>query len=137
MRKYRYVGVCHIYFISDSQETTEMAAGTYKALMKGEKSGLETSSINYWGKADREKLPVLREYITNFVHPVFMYDSQVQIPVTAASLVSSNELAIQMGLPRKSVCGFPVIEHADFGKEVVKYSSDGKSFLSRKGYSYP
>jgi len=117
---------CATYFISDSQETTEMAAGTYKALMKGEKSGLETSSINYWGKADREKLPVLREYITNFVHPVFMYDSQVQIPVTAASLVSSNELAIQMGLPRKSVCGFPVIEHADFGKEVVKYSSDGK-----------
>lgn len=26
-----------------------------------------------------------------------------------------------MGLPRKSVCGFPVIEHADFGKEVVSY----------------
>ena len=26
-----------------------------------------------------------------------------------------------MGLPRKSVCGFPVIEHAEFGKEVVTY----------------
>ena len=48
----------------------------------------------------------------------------MKAPVTAASLVSSNELAIQMGLPRKSVCGFPVIEHADFGKEVVKYSQN-------------
>ncbi|MDE6169255.1 MAG: DUF87 domain-containing protein, partial [Acetatifactor sp.] len=29
-----------------------------------------------------------------------------------------------MGLPRKSVCGLPVIEHADFGKEVVSYTHE-------------
>lgn len=113
---------CAAYFLSDSQETAEMAAGTYKALMKGSKSGVETSAINYWGRQDKEKLPVLREYITNFIHPVFAYSTeQGYLPVTASSLLSSNELAIQMGLPRKSVCGFPVIEHADFGKEVVSY----------------
>ena len=119
---------CAAYIISDSMETTEMVAGTYKAIMKGEKSGVETSSINLWSNVipeEREKLPVLREYITNFIHPVFEYNSgNMKAPVTAASLVSSNELAIQMGLPRKSVCGFPVIEHADFGKEVVKYSQN-------------
>lgn len=115
---------CAAYFLSDSQETAEMAAGTYKALMKGSKSGVETSAINYWGRRDKEKLPLLRDYITNFIHPVFSYGSDnVALPVTASSLVSSNELAIQMGLPRKSVCGFPVIEHADFGKEVVSYSA--------------
>lgn len=113
---------CAAYFLSDSQETAEMAAGTYKALMKGSKSGVETSAINYWGIQDKEKLPVLRDYITNFIHPVFAYTTgQGYLPVTASSLLSSNELAIQMGLPRKSVCGFPVIEHADFGKEVVSY----------------
>jgi hypothetical protein len=41
---------CSAYFLSDSQETDEMAAGTYKALMKGEKSGVETSAINFWGR---------------------------------------------------------------------------------------
>lgn len=113
---------CATYFLSDSQETAEMAAGTYKALMKGSKSGVETSAINYWGRQDKEKLPILRDYITNFIHPVFAYTTeQGYLPVTASSLLSSNELAIQMGLPRKSVCGFPVIEHADFGKEVVSY----------------
>lgn len=113
---------CAAYFLSDSQETAEMAAGTYKALMKGSKSGVETSAINYWGRQDKAKLPVLRDYITNFIHPVFAYTTeQGYLPVTASSLLSSNELAIQMGLPRKSVCGFPVIEHADFGKEVVSY----------------
>lgn len=113
---------CAAYFLSDSQETAEMAAGTYRALMKGEKSGVETSAINFWGRPHTKQLPMLREYITNFVHPLFEYRSQsINLPVTASSLVSGNELAIQMGLPRKSVCGFPVIEHADFGREVVKY----------------
>ena len=113
---------CAAYFLSDSQETAEMAAGTYKALMKGSKSGVETSAINYWGRRDAAKLPILRDYITNFIHPVFAYPTvQGYLPVTASSLLSSNELDIQMGLPRKSVCGFPVIEHADFGKEVVSY----------------
>lgn len=114
---------CAAYFLSDSQETAEMAAGTYKALMKGEKSGVETSAINFWGRDKAAQLPMLREYITNFIHPVFAYRTEsATLPVTASSLVSGNELAIQMGLPRKSVCGFPVIEHADFGKEVVTYN---------------
>ena len=129
---------CATYFLSDSQETTEMAAGTYKALMKGEKSGIETSAINFWGRQNRKQLPMLREYITNFIHPVFEYQSASAIfPVTASSLISGNELAIQMGFPRKSVCGFPVIEHADFGKEVVKYHqhNDGRSFLLGKVFS--
>ena len=118
---------CATYILSDTQETAEMAAGTYKALMKGEKSGVETSAINFWGRQNKEQLPVLREYITNFIHPVFEYHSnKTTVPVTATSLVSSNELAIQMGLPRKSVCGLPVIEHADFGKEVVCYDEDYK-----------
>jgi hypothetical protein len=127
---------CAAYFLSDSQETAEMAAGTYKALMKGEKSGVETSAINFWGlgevkdhtklENDRKKL---YDCIKHFVHPVFKYPDKLlaelkysdELLVTASSLISGNELAIHMGLPRKSVCGFPVIEHADFGKEVVKY----------------
>lgn len=111
---------CAAYFLSNSQETVEMAAGTYKAIMRGKRSGIETSAINFWGRGSSDKLPVLREYLANLIHPVFVYRSaHSAIPVTAASLVSGNELAIQMGLPRQSVCGFPVIEHADFGKEIV------------------
>jgi hypothetical protein len=128
---------CAAYFLSDSAETTEMAAGTYKALMKGEKSGVETSAINFWGRKAKQ-LPMLREYITNFIHPVFEYRSASKvIPLNASSLVSGNELAIQMGLPRKSICGFPVIEHADFGKEVVKYDqrSDKADFVLGKVFS--
>lgn len=126
---------CAAYFLANNQETVEMAAGTYKALMKGERSGIETSAINVWSRNQSAQLPVLREYITHFVHPVFAYNAQMS--VSAASLVSSNELAVQMGLPRQSVCGFPVIEHAEFGKEPVTYSrsKSGRTFPLGKVFS--
>ena len=122
---------CGAYFLSESQESAEMAAGTYKALMRGEKSGIETSAINTWGRKNKNELPILRDYITSFIHPMFKYKTQnIVLPVTASTLVSGNELSIQMGLPRKSVSGFPVIEHAEFGKEVVSYSQNtsGRKF---------
>ncbi|MDR1531375.1 MAG: DUF87 domain-containing protein [Clostridiales bacterium] len=115
---------CAAYFLSDSHETAEMAAGTYKALMKGENSGVETSAVNFWG--ERDKVAALNDYVTNFLHPVFLYEQGGHIaPVTAAALVSGNELAIHMGLPRRSVCGLPVVERADFGKEVVRLDGGG------------
>lgn len=119
---------CAAYFLSDSQESAEMAASTYKALMKGENSGVEVSAVNFWGKPSAYKTKLIKEYVTNFIHPVFSYPSMSgNISVTPCSLVSGNELAIHMGLPRKSVCGLPVIEHADFGKEVVRYDNAASS----------
>lgn len=114
---------CAAYFLSDSPYGAEIAASTYKALMRGENSGVEVSAINSWGKADGDKTKIIRDYVTNFMHPVFSYSSPAgSIEVTPCALVSGNELALHMGLPRKSVSGFPVIEHADFGKEVVSYN---------------
>ena len=60
--------------------------------------------------------------------PVFRYNGVAgEIEVTPCSLVSGNELAIHMGLPRHSVCGLPVIEHTDFGKEIVTYDGTKQS----------
>lgn len=112
---------CAAYVMSDSQGTAEMVAGMYKALMKGSKSGVEASAINIWNvNKDKKKSTAVSDYVTNFLHPIFLQDAGEKfIPVSAASLISSNELAIEMGLPRKSVCGFPVIEHAIFGQEII------------------
>lgn len=116
---------CAAYFLSDDQYAAEVAASTYKALMRGENSGVEIAAINSWGQMQQPKTQLIAEYVKNFIHPVFRYSGAAgNIEVTPCSLVSGNELAIHMGLPRRSVCGLPVIEHADFGKEVVTY--DGK-----------
>ncbi|MFA9558148.1 ATP-binding protein [Evansella sp. AB-rgal1] len=114
---------CAAYFLSDNSYGAEIAASTYKALMRGENSGVEVSAINSWGKGNGATTSMVKKYVTNFVHPVFSYQSPAgSIPVTPCTLVSGNELAIHMGLPRRSVSGFPVVEHADFGKEVVSYN---------------
>lgn len=122
---------CAAYFLSADSSVSEVAAATYKALMSGENSGLEVSAINTWNKPQElisegvSQNELISQYVRNFIHPVFNYKiNGYSIPVMPTSLVSGNELAIHMGLPRNSVCGFPVIEHADFGKEVVKYDKE-------------
>lgn len=125
---------CAAYFLSDDQYASEVAASTYKALMRGENSGVEIAAINSWGKTEKDTTKLIGQYVTNFIHPVFRYESPVgNIEVTPCSLVSGNELAIHMGMPRRSVCGLPVIEHADFGKEVVTYDREEKGATIKLG----
>jgi len=131
---------CAAYFLSEDSSVSKVAAATYKALMSGENSGLEVSAINTWNEpqtalADAStKNMQIAKYVRNFIHPVFSYSiNGYDIPVTPTSLVSGNELAIHMGLPRNSVCGFPVIKHADFGKEIVKYNREDTDYTVHIG----
>ena len=123
---------CAAYFLSPSLNTSKVGAATYKSLMAGENTGLEISAINTWTKPLRnefDKNALVVDYVKSLIHPRFIYRNNfgVDITVSPASLVSSNELAIHMGLPRNSVPGFPVVEHIDFGKEIVKYDSNDES----------
>lgn len=134
---------CAAYFLSADSSVSKVAASTYKALMSGENSGLEVSAINTWNKPQTliaesiSQNEHIARYVRNFIHPVFSYSiSGYSIPVMPTNLVSGNELAIHMGLPRNSVCGFPVIEHADFGKEIVKYNQKSASDVVQLGKIY-
>lgn len=117
---------CAAYFLSEDSSASEMAASIYRALIGGENTGVEIAAINSWGIGERNKTSMIEKYIKNFMHPVFRYNGTIgSIEVTPSSMVSGNELSIHMGLPRKSVCGLPVVEHSNFGREVVNY--DGKA----------
>lgn len=110
------------YFLGESAAEAETAASMYRSLISGNQSGLEIAAINTW--TDEERVKDISKYVVNFMHPVFLYefaDSDVkrQTFVDATALASTNELAIQLGLPRKSVKGLPVIEHALFAQEVL------------------
>ena len=61
----------------------------------------------------------LTTYLSRFVHPQFIYGGDIL--VNAATSVSGKELGLHLGLPRSTVPGLPVIEHAEFGKEVNTY----------------
>ncbi|MCK1200865.1 ATP-binding protein [Streptococcus uberis] len=110
------------YFLSDDMTTAEIAASNYRSLMNGEHSGREVSAINSWRANNKDSLGNyfdLTTYLSRFVHPLFIYGGNVL--VNPATSVSGKELGLHLGLPRASVPGLPVIEHAEFGKEVNSY----------------
>lgn len=113
------------YFLGESASEAETAANMYYSLVSGNQSGLEIAAVNTW--TDEKRVKDISKYVINFIHPVFLYefaDSVVkrQTFVDATALSSTNELAIQLGLPRKSVKGLPVIEHASFAQEVLSHN---------------
>lgn len=119
------------YFIAESPAETETAANTYRSIMSGTQTGLERSAVNTWCD---EKAYEVKEYLTDFYHPVFeyhgfSYDQNRTLWVNPASLVSTNELAIHMGLPRHSVKGLPVVEHAVFGQEILTRKGNSDHFI--------
>lgn len=117
------------YFISDDMSAAEIAASNYRSLMNGENSGREVSAINSWRKTldNAESFNYLSTYLSRFNHPRFYYGVDYEEALTDASTwISGKELGIHMGLPRSTVSGFPVIKHAEFGKEVNTYNLFGK-----------
>jgi hypothetical protein len=106
------------YFISDDMSAAEIAASNYRSLMNGENSGREVSAINSW-RSNFNNFGDLTQYLSRFVHPQFVYG--VNVFTNASTAVSGKELGLHLGLPRNTVPGMPVIEHAEFGKEVNSY----------------
>ena len=126
------------YFLSYGidRSTAEMGASIFRSIMQGEQSGVENSAINTWYEPDpkddvshdeyeleRLKFNNLKQYVGALSHPVFEYRNAnwgTSIELLPTSLLNSKEVAIMIGLPRKSVPGLPVIEHVSLAKEVVR-----------------
>lgn len=110
------------YFISDDMSTAEIAASNYRSLMNGENSGREVSAINSWRRNGiiNGDFSDLTTYLSRFVHPQFCYWGNNGL-ITASTSISGKELGLHLGLPRATIPGLPVIEHAEFGKEVITY----------------
>ena len=113
---------CAAYVIADDRETALTAAGSYNALMRGQNSCVQASHINSWHKPDETAL--LNGYLGSLVHPRFYLNKSAGIIVTPASLVSGGELAIQFGLPKKSVAGITVLPMAPFGRNVAESTAE-------------
>lgn len=111
---------CAAYFLSSRPSKALLAANTYRSLMIGEGSSVESGAVNLW--QDRASVTAMREYLKRFTHPVFARPLWENAPdsllYTPATLVSGRELPMHLGLPTRSVHGLPIIEHAEFGRNV-------------------
>lgn len=106
---------CAAYIIADERETALSVAANYNAIMRGNNSNVQASQINSWHKEIETK--EIATYLGSMVHPRFKTKDS-HIIVTPASIVSGDELAIQIGLPKKSITGVTVIPMAPFGRNI-------------------
>lgn len=111
---------CAAYFLSSRPSKALLAANTYRSLMIGEGSSVESGAANLW--QDRASVTAMREYLKRFTHPVFarqLWENEADsLFYTAGTLVSGRELPMHLGLPTRSVHGLPIIERAEFGRNV-------------------
>ena len=122
LKTFEDVGVfdCGTYFLSDKASNTISAATKYKAIVRGENSSIEGSAINTWEDDDAK---IVFEYLKKMYHPLIAVKQQEadSVYTTPTSMLSGKELAIQLSLPKKSVAGVPVIDCAEFGRDVLSY----------------
>lgn len=102
------------YFISSDYDTSRVAASAYKAVMRGDESSVEKSSITSWtiDISENKIIP----YLKRLEHPIMALNNTLSI--TPTTLISSKELALAMNLPRKSVKGVVVTKSVEFARDI-------------------
>lgn len=125
------------YVLSEDLSIANNVAHSYIALTQGEKSFMSNASINLWrgdmGEASDEAKEIC-DYLRELRHPVFGINPVLvdefkdyfvyPVTVTAATSLSGKELAYSLNFPKKSVEGLPVLECAEFGRNIVTYDEE-------------
>ena len=125
------------YVLSEDQNVANNVAHTYLALTQGDNSYMSQTAVNLWRGdmgANSDDAKEICSYLRELRHPLFGlspalvttkdddYNAYPTV-VTAATSLSGKELAYSLNFPQHSVAGFPVIECAEFGRNVVRYDS--------------
>lgn len=132
------------YVLSEDQNVANNVAHSYLALTQGEQSYMSQTAVNLWRGDMGEHSDDAKEicsYLRELRHPIFGLnpaltgvDSELNAYpaiITAATSLSGKELAYSLNFPQKSVAGFPVIECAEFGRNIVGYSErNGSASIS-------
>ena len=122
------------YVLSEEYDVANNVAHSYLALTLGEDSYMSKSAINVWKGNVEEERDSAREiagYIRELRHPIFGLKQTMIVEdrafnvypsiVTATTSLSGKELAYSLNFPQKSIAGLPVLECAEFGRNVVTY----------------
>lgn len=124
------------YVLSEDQNVANNVAHSYVALTQGSDSYMSQSAINLWRGDMGEHSDDAKEicdYLKELRHPVFglspalvTLDSTFLVyptVTTATTSLSGKELAYSLNFPQKSIVGLPVIECAEFGRNISTYDN--------------
>lgn len=124
------------YVLSEDYNVANNVAHSYLALTLGEESYMSKSAVNVWkGNVEDEAdiAKAIADYIRELRHPIFALNEEhikedraynvYPSIVTATTSLSGKELAYSLNFPQRSVAGLPVIECAEFGRDIVTYNN--------------
>lgn len=137
------------YVLSEDRNIVNNVAHSYLALTQGEESYLSQSAINVWRGDLGELSDDAREictYLRQLRHPVFGLNPNISdidpsylvypATVTATTSLSGKELSYSLNFPKKSISGFPVIECAEFGRNITTFDSNTQQEILNLGHVY-
>lgn len=126
------------YVLSEDQNIANNVAHTYLALTQGEESFMSQSSVNLWrgdlgeSSGDAEEIVA---YLRELRHPLFGLNPNLLLAdptfnvypsiVTPTVPLTGQELAFSLNFPRKSIPGLPILECAEFGRNIAKFDEEG------------
>lgn len=127
------------YVLSEDYNVANNVAHSYLALTIGEDSYMSKSAVNVWrGNVDEERVTTkeICDYLRMLRHPLFGLNPGIvevdkefyEYPtvVTATTSLSGKELAYSLNFPQKAIAGLPILECAEFGRNVVSYDDSFK-----------
>ena len=125
------------YVLSEDQNIANNVAHTYLALTQGEESFMSQSSVNLWrgdlgeNSGDAEEVVA---YLRELRHPLFGLNPNLLLAdptfnvypsiVTSTVPLTGQELAFSLNFPRKSIPGLPILECAEFGRNIAKFDEE-------------
>lgn len=106
------------YFIGDSSASSRTLASIFLGLMRGNNSNSEDFALTTWSSDPSKRV---LSWLTRLTHPRLMSDFSKNLGIeylTPATLVSGKEMAVQLGLPRRSTSTVSVVEAQTFGRRI-------------------
>lgn len=127
------------YVLSEDSNIVNNVAHTYIALTQGKESYLSETAVNMWrgdlGENSRAAKEIC-DYLRELRHPIFGLNPNIAdkdpkylvypTAITATTGLSGKELSYSLNFPKKSIPGLPVIECAEFGRNVTTYNDNKK-----------
>ena len=121
------------YILSKDYAVANNVANMYRSLTQGDDSYVECAATNVWNVSKRgsdSSVETINAYLKNFMHPYFERVPEVEnfLPKIAEgyTYINGSEIAMAMNMPNSAVSGLPVIECAEFGRDVISQNVDYK-----------
>lgn len=112
-----------VFFLSEEPQNSIIAANIYNGIIRGEKSGIEKNGVYYFNQDNDVNL--IKDYLYNFSIPqISLNINNSIIESSISSMVTTEELTLELNFPKKSIQGIDVVKMASFGRNNKNISVD-------------